>query len=67
MGQVAGILQQNKIEAEGLKIATEAVANFPDEYGLWSLLAGMPSATTEQKAQAAKEMKRLDPHNPNLK
>jgi hypothetical protein len=67
MGQVAGILQQNKLEAEGLKIATEAVAKFPDEYGLWSLLAGMPSATAEQKTQAAKEMKRLDPHNPNLK
>ena len=67
MGQVAAALQQNKLETEGLKIATEAVAKFPDEYGLWALLAGMPNATSEQKAQAAKEMKRLDPLNPNLK
>jgi O-antigen ligase len=67
MGQVAAALQQNKLEIEGLKIATEAVAKFPDEYGLWALLAGMPNATSEQKAQAAKEMKRLDPLNPNLK
>jgi O-antigen ligase len=66
MGQVAAALQQNKLETQGLKIATEAVAKFPDEYGLWGLLAGMPNATSEQKAQAAKEMKRLDPLNPNL-
>lgn len=67
MGQVAGALQQNKLEAQGLKIASDAVAKFPDEYGLWALLAGMPGATAEQKAKAQSEMKRLDPHNPNLK
>jgi O-antigen ligase len=67
MGQVAGILQQNKLEQQGLKIAIDAVSKFPDEYGLWALLAGMPNATAEQKAQAQTEMKRLDPLNPNLK
>lgn len=67
MGQVAAALQENKLEPQGLKIVAEAVAKFPDEYGLWAILAGMPSATAEQKAQAAKEMKRLDPLNPNLK
>lgn len=67
MGQVAAALQQNKLEPEGLKIATEAVAKFPDEYGLWALLAGMPNATAEQKAQALTQMKRLDPLNPTLK
>jgi O-antigen ligase len=67
MGQVAGILQQNKLEQQGLKIAIDAVSKFPDEYGLWALLAGMPNATAEQKAQAQAEMKRLDPLNPNLK
>ena len=67
MGLVAAALQQNKFETEGLKITTQAVAKFPDDYGLWALLAGMPNATSEQKAQAAKEMKRLDPLNPNLK
>lgn len=67
MGQVADILQQNKLEAQGLSIITEAVQKFPDQYGLWAVLAGMPTSTEEQKAHAAKEMKRLDPHNPNLK
>ena len=67
MGQVAGILQQNKLEQQGLKIAIDAVSRFPDEYGLWALLAGMPNSTAEQKAKAQAEMKRLDPLNPNLK
>jgi hypothetical protein len=67
MGMVAGLLQQNKLEANGLKVISDAVEKFPDEYGLWSILAGMPGATAEQKAQAQTQMKRLDPHNPNLK
>ena len=67
MGMVAGLLQQNKLEANGLKVISDAVEKFPDEYGLWAILAGMPGATDEQKAQAQTQMKRLDPHNPNLK
>jgi O-antigen ligase len=67
MGMVAGLLQQNKLEANGLKVISDALEKFPDEYGLWSILAGMPGATAEQKAQAQTQMKRLDPHNPNLK
>ena len=67
MGQVAGILQQNNLEQQGLKIATDAVSKFPDEFALWAILAGMPNATAEQKAEALTQMKRLDPLNPNLK
>lgn len=67
MGEVAAILQQNKLEAQGLKLISEAVVKFPDSFDLWALLADSPTASAEQKAQAAKEMKRLDPHNPNLK
>jgi O-antigen ligase len=67
MGQVAKILQQNKLEKQALKIATDAVSKFPDEYALWVILAGMPNVTAEQKAEALTQMKRLDPLNPNLK
>ena len=67
MGQVASIFQQNKMEPKALEIALKAVKKFPDEYGLWALLSSIPSATTEQKAQALAEMKRLDPLNPTLK
>jgi hypothetical protein len=67
MGEIAGIMQDNKLDSQGLKIISDAVIKFPDEYGLWAILAGMPGATEEQKAQAQTQMKRLDPHNPNLK
>jgi hypothetical protein len=65
--QVARVLQQNQLEAKGLKVITEGVVRFPDEFGLWYLLEGMPTATAEQKVMARSEMKRLDPNNPNLK
>ena len=67
MGQVAGLLMENKLEAQGLKVATDAVERFPDRFELWALLAKIPSATAEQKAEALAQMKRLDPLNPNLK
>jgi hypothetical protein len=67
MGQVASIFQDNKMDLKAIKIATEATARFPDQYGLWALLSNIPSATAEQKARALAEMKRLDPLNPNLK
>jgi O-antigen ligase len=67
MGGSSGILLGNGVEAPGLSIATDAVEKFPDNFELWWLLAKIPSATIEQKAQALAQMKRLDPNNPNLK
>lgn len=67
MIQVAGLLNENKLEAQGLKVAIDATEKFPDNYSVWATLNEMKSATAEQKAQAQKEMKRLDPLNPNLK
>jgi len=67
MVQVAMTLNDNKLESQGLKIALDAVVQFPDDYGSWAALNGMNRATAEQKAQALAQMKRLDPHNPNLK
>jgi O-antigen ligase len=67
MIQVAGTLNENKLEAQGLEVAVDATKSFPDNYSVWATLDSMKSATAEQKAQAKKEMKRLDPLNPNLK
>jgi O-antigen ligase len=67
MGQVASIFQDNDMEPQAIKIATDAVAKFPDDYGLWALIAGIPTVKPEQKAEALAQMKRLDPMNPNLK
>ena len=67
MIQVASTLNENKLEPQGLEVALDAVKRFPDNYSVWATLDSMKSATPEQKAQAQKEMKRLDPLNPNLK
>jgi hypothetical protein len=67
MIQVAVTLNDNKLEAQGLQVALDATMKFPDNYSVWAVLDLMKSATAEQKAQAQKEMKRLDPLNPNLK
>jgi len=67
MIQVAGTLNDNKLEAQGLAVAVDATKSFPDNYAVWASLDSMKSATPEQKAAAQKEMKRLDPLNPNLK
>jgi O-antigen ligase len=67
MIQVATTLNDNKLETQGLQVALDATEKFPDNYFVWANLNLMKSATAEQKAQAQKEMKRLDPLNPNLK
>jgi len=67
MIQVAMVLNENKLVAQGLQVAVDAVAKFPDNYGVWVTLDSMTSATPKQKAEALAQMKRLDPLNPNLK
>jgi hypothetical protein len=67
MVQVALTFNENKLETQGLEIALHATKKFPDTYLAWSTLDAMKMATAKQKAQAQKEMKRLDPLNPNLK
>jgi hypothetical protein len=67
MGQVALILQENKLGAESLTLITEATKKFPSEFKIWQILAQAPNATKAQVAEAKLQMKRLDPNNPNLK
>ncbi len=67
MIQVAMTLNENKLEAQGLQVALDAVERFPDNYGVWGTLSLMKKATDAQKAEALSQMKRLDPLNPNLK
>lgn len=67
MIQVAGTLNENKLEAQGLEVAVDAAKSFPDNYAVWAILYSMKSASGVQKAEALAQMKRLDPLNPNLK
>jgi hypothetical protein len=66
-GQVAGILQANKLDAQAQRVVDAALLKFPNEFGLWSLASKLSTATPEQVAKAKKEMKRLDPNNPDIK
>lgn len=65
-GQVAAILQTNKLDAQAQKVVDAALIKFPNEFGLWSLASKLSTATPEQIAKAKKEMKRLDPNNPDI-
>jgi O-antigen ligase len=65
--QVASILSENKLDAQALKVATDATEKFPNNYLVWRTLSKMNSATPEQKTEALAQMKRLDPNNPELK
>lgn len=67
MIQVSMTLNENKLEAQGLEVAVDAVENFPDNYGVWATLYAMKSASEAQKSEALAQMKRLDPLNPTLK
>lgn len=67
MIQVSMTLNNNKLEAQGLEVALDAVESFPDNYAAWATLSVMKSATAVQKTEALAQMKRLDPLNPTLK
>jgi O-antigen ligase len=67
MGQVAITLANNNLQPEALKILTDGVSKFPNEFSMWRLLSEIPNASPEQVIEAKRQMKRLDPLNPNLK
>jgi hypothetical protein len=67
MYRVADILVNNKLIAEATTVSNDSVTHFADEYPIWALrskLVGLPQAEIDR---ALREMKRLDPHNPDLK
>ena len=67
MIQVSITLNENKLEAQGLAVAIDALESFPNNYNAWATLYAMKSASEQQKAEALTQMKRLDPLNPDLK
>jgi len=65
--QVASLLRDNKLEARAIVVVRDAAAKHPDSFEVWSLWASIASATPADVANAKAQMKRLDPHNPDLK
>lgn len=67
MVEVAGAFNDQKLEKEALQITLDAIDRFPNSFYVWRALYYMKAATPEQKQEALKQMKRLDPLNPTLK
>jgi O-antigen ligase len=63
----AQIMAENKLENKAIQILSDASKLYPDSFEVWQRWSGIPSATPAQIAKAKSEMKRLDPHNPDLK
>jgi O-antigen ligase len=65
--QTTQVFRDNKFEAQALEMAEYTVKKYPDSYKAWEILYSIGVATPEDKSEALRQMKRLDPLNPNLK
>jgi hypothetical protein len=65
--QIALILNENKLPEQALAVVQDAKTKFPDSYDVWKVLATLTNAPADDIAAAKAQMKRLDPHNPDLK
>lgn len=64
---IAMLFNANNLESNSLVLLRKAVIVYPDKFEIWQALSAMTNATPSEKNQALIQMKRLDPHNPDLK
>ena len=64
---VAYNLTQNNLNDRALVVIRDAAKLFPNSYEVWNILVGLPNANAAEIANAKAQLKRLDPHNPDLK
>lgn len=67
MYRVADILVNNKFIAEATKVSNNSISHFSNDYPIWALRSKLVGLSQVEIKRALREMKRLDPHNPNLK
>jgi len=60
----ASILERNKFMKDSLTIARRATQAFPDSFEAWTFLNTLSFATKEDKEEATRELRRLDPYLP---
>ena len=61
-----GIFEQSKFPDQAYKYAKIAVEFNPNDFDSWKILYSISKSSPEEKAEAAANMKRLDPLNPAL-
>jgi predicted Zn-dependent protease len=66
MVYIANNLQAQGFDQEAIRILEQVVKIAPDNFNAWKLFSLVKTATTEQKSLATRNMKRLDPNNPDL-
>jgi O-antigen ligase len=60
------IFRDNKLDSKSRAMALVTLEEFPNSFIAWRTFSTLPNATTAELAKAKSEMKRLDPHNPDL-
>jgi O-antigen ligase len=64
---MVSILENSKLYDQALQYALRATEFNPENFDSWSALYSVQKSTPEQKSVALANMRRLDPHNPELK
>ena len=63
---MVSILENSKLYDQALQYALRATEFNPENFDSWNALYSVQKSTPEQKRVALANMKRLDPHNPEL-
>jgi O-antigen ligase len=63
---MVSILENSKLYDQALQYALRATEYNPENFDSWNALYSVQKSTPEQKRVALTNMKRLDPHNPEL-
>ena len=67
MMKATEIFRDNKLDSKSHAMALATLEQFPNSFFAWRTFSTLPNATATELAKAKSEMKRLDPHNPDLK
>jgi hypothetical protein len=63
---VIGILENSKLFDQAHEYALTAIKYNPENFDSWSALYSVKNSTESERALALQNMKRLDPHNPDV-
>jgi hypothetical protein len=64
---VMEILVVNKLMSEAIDVSNFSITKFSDDYDIWKVRSKIVGLPKEEIDKALREMKRLDPNNPDLK
>jgi O-antigen ligase len=61
------ILAANKLMSEAIEVSDISITKFRNDYKIWKVRSTLEGLNQAEIERALREMKRLDPNNPNLK